>query len=188
MKLKYFFTTLLLFPIFCFAQNNTAVYASSSLNIGNNIGLDLDLNFIFNNKYTLSTGIKEQLSINKDFPDDYGGDLDFFSDIESMNTFYLLGGVVHQMDNTVRFNLQGGIGSSLVYTQGNFVREGKATINRYEYSYDEIKDRVTSLILRPKLEITAPNVIGFYLYAELIANKYNSYYGAGIGIMFGKVR
>ena len=173
---------------------NDAIYAASELNLGKYYGMDLNLNYVLNEKYSFKLGYTGYLRKPKTLPEDFSTGV----------IGILVWGLNHPMDKfenygasvgriykinlcgTIRVNLSLGVGYSILTEPDNWEKINNNAISLQEnYSYDNIKHKAVSLIVNPKIEFPITRFFGFTISPMLQINKERTYFGIGIGSMIG---
>lgn len=96
-----------------YAQQESLFYLGSSLEVGNHLGLDINLNYVYQNKYSFSIGALGMLYENENYPDDIDDtdSITIFDDIQDVgNVYFSVGRVLVFSDrNNSRLNLSIGL-------------------------------------------------------------------------------
>lgn len=169
-----------------YSQFESKIYVHQSVSLGNNLGLDLGLTFVDKKDCSYTLGVKTQFAFIRNYPSNNLEEEFLFSDIENLTGLYFLAGKVFDVNKTFRYNLQAGLAYSHFSTKDNFVRVFGPGVSYY--TYELVEKSLLSVVLKPKIELTAPQVIGLYVYGEVVANFERRYIGVGLGYMLGKVR
>ena len=168
------------------------LYASGDVMVGNYNGGDLGINYILNKKYSVKFGFsatnKPSTSQPLDFLKSSENEIptNFNMPSENLENFHIMLGRVISFNSKeyVRIILQGGPGLSNARVPTNWQwRENN--LYQSNYNYDMKINREISFILNPKIEFPLTSVIGFSIGPMLIISKEKSFFGAGIGIMYG---
>lgn len=173
-----------------YAQEKRAFYLSSELEVGNYIGLGLDLNYIYKDKYSFSIGIQEQLSRPSNFPKDYDSSDDLpFTGLKSIGARRFLVGRIFYFDSKrlTRLNLQIGVSSNIVEKPTNWERR-EQTSEGYRYSYRNDKNRSVGFVISPSIEFPLFNVVGFKVAPKVHFTKGEVFVGLGLGILLGDLK
>lgn len=86
--------------------NNNSFYLSTDLNVGNYIGLDAGLHYVFNEKFTLGVGFSRHLRVSRSRPSDFGTGLNFEElPIDYIYTYRIHGGPVFKLNESGRLRL-----------------------------------------------------------------------------------
>lgn len=179
-----------------FAENN-AIYATGELSWGNYVGLDVNLNYVLNEKYSFKLGYSGNLRKPKSQPEDFTtgvvGILVFGmnSPTDSFENFGATVGRIYKLNQsgTIRANLSLGVGYTLYKEPENWTRIVDNTVSLGEnYSYDKVKRNAVSLIVNPKIEFPITRYFGFTVSPLMQVNKDRTCFGIGIGTMFGLCR
>ncbi|NIJ43596.1 hypothetical protein FHR24_000035 [Wenyingzhuangia heitensis] len=167
-----------------------AFYAAGSLEVGNHLGFDVSVNYIYKNKYSFSLGRLGMLYGSDNYPSDKD-DTDGlgFEGIDDAGHIYFSIGRIIEIKNSdkFRFNLSMGLARTSGYREYNYTR-GEKTNNGYYYNSEFEDYHIYSVILNPKFEFVKFSASGLYISPKVILNKKKSFYGVGLGLMLGRVR
>jgi len=179
-----------------FSEKN-AIYLTGGLNAGNFWGMNLNLNYIFNNNYSLQAGISDLFRDSKSKPEDFTSGLTGLLTFGLSNLIYydemdnyqiLLGKIFKTNKNSsTRFNIAGGIGYTYLTEAVNWKHVTNYTIGE-NYTYDIVKHGSISLIINPQVEFPFSRFFGITCSPMLLINKDRTYIGIGIGAMLGLLR
>ena len=171
-----------------YSQLNSKIYYNQSVSFGNNLGFDIALTYIDEKDRSYTFGAKTHFAFIPNYPSNQLEETFLFSDIENLTGLYFLGGKVFHVNKAIRYNLQVGLAYSYFSTKDNFTLVlDPETATRY-YTDELVEKDLLSIVIKPKIELTAPQVIGLYAYGEIVANLERRYVAVGLGYMFGKVR
>lgn len=200
MKFKSILILVLFSVSFVKAQDNTEeyYYLTSELNLGNYYGVDLNLNYIIQNKYALKVGVSANIRDPKSQPDNYSSGLSGIINIfgnrpyDHFTNYKIEVGRLYSLNKkgTIRANLALGLGYTILKEPENWQYiESNSWINFAEnYSYSYRKHSTISLVITPKIEFPISKYFGFTLSPQLQINKDRTYVGIGIGTMLGKLK
>lgn len=200
MKFKFILILVLFSVSFVKAQDNTEeyYYLTSELNLGNYYGVDLNLNYIIQNKYALKVGVSANIRDPKSQPDNYSSGLSGIINIfgnrpyDHFTNYKIEVGRLYSLNKkgTIRANLALGLGYTILKEPENWQYiESNSWINFAEnYSYSYRKHSTISLVITPKIEFPISKYFGFTLSPQLQINKDRTYVGIGIGTMLGKLK
>jgi hypothetical protein len=179
-----------------FSEKN-AIYLTGGLNLGNFLGMNLNLNYILNNNYSFQAGISGLLREPKSKPEDFTSGLTGLFTLglsnllyyEEMDNYQILVGKIFKSNkaSTTRFNIAGGIGYTYLTEAINWKPVTNYTIGE-NYTYDIIKHSTASFIIKPQVEFPFTRYFGITLSPMLQINKYRTYVGIEIGAMLGLLR
>lgn len=200
MKFKSILILVLFSVSFVRAQDNIEdnYYLTSELNLGNYYGVDLNLNYIIQNKYALKVGVSANIRDPKSQPDNYSSGLSGIINIfgnrpyDHFTNYKIEVGRLYSLNKkgTIRANLALGLGYTILKEPDNWQYiESSSWINFAEnYSYSYRKHSTISLVISPKIEFPISKYFGFTLSPQLQINKDRTYVGIGIGTMLGKLK
>ena len=183
-----------------FAQDKpeNTYYVSGELNLGNYYGVDINYNYVFQNKYSLQLGFSGNVRKPITQPENYSSGLNgFFSGgIETPHDHFLnykfdLGRIYNLNKNgTVRVNFLVGIGYTIIKEPENWkYAPSDSFINLVEnYTYSYRKNSALSIIINPKLEFPVVRHFGLTLSPMAQITKERTYFGIGFGTMIGKLK
>lgn len=185
---------------FITAQDNeeNSYYVSTELNLGNYYGLDVNYNYVFQNKYSLQLGFTGNVRKPVTQPENYTSGLNgFFSagidtPHDHLLTYKINFGRMYNLNEkgTIRANLLLGVGYSIIKEPENwqYVPSGTIIILSENYTYSYRKYSTMSLIINPKIEFPVTKHFGLSLSPMAQINKDRTYFGIGLGTMIGKLR
>lgn len=168
------------------------LYASGDVMVGNYKGGDLGINYIFDNKYSIKFGFSASDKQTTFLPSNYlkssGYETPPNSTLpkENLENFHLMVGRVITLNSKKDFRIiiQGGPGLSISRVPINWHwRENK--LFRTNYDYDIQQKKKLNLIINPKIEFPFASIIGLSFGPMFMIDKEKSFFGAGIGIMYG---
>ncbi len=179
-----------------FAGNN-AVYVTSELNVGNYFGMDLNLNYVFKEKYSFKLGYTGNFRKPKSQPEDFtsgvAGILLFGLNkpIDQFENFGVSIGRIYNLNQSgnIRVNFSLGVGYTLFSEPENWkkIDNNIFSLTR-NYSYDYADYKAVSLIANPKIEFPISKYFGITVSPMLQLNKDRTYFGIGIGTMIGLLK
>lgn len=196
--MKNFFIILLLLCVkLSNAQHdiNNTFYSSMEFNIGNYYGLDVHLNYVFKEKYTIKAGYSSNLRKPQSQPQDFSSGvieiilLNLPNPRDHLETFQIGLGKIYNLNqrNTIRAHVSLGIGFTVIKEPENWERINTGVIvSNYNWNYK--KKNSLSLIINPKIEFPIKRLYGLTISPLVHLNKDRTYYGVGIGQMIGILR
>lgn len=181
----------------------TGLYGSGHIAVGNYRGLDLNLNYIYKDKYAFQIGVSynhrraESMPSNYraglvlfDLPFFYNGPIDVFSNIQ------FTGGKIFQLRENpyVRITLAAGLALTTLGGPQNWRKStggggfggdfGLRASHRYDYhSYQTL-----SIVINPKIEFPFSRFYGLSVSPQLVVNKDRTLVSIGVGHMIGFLR
>ncbi|MFD2892676.1 hypothetical protein ACFS5J_11710 [Flavobacterium chuncheonense] len=182
------------FSIAQFEENN-AVYYTGELNIGNYIGIDFNLNYVYKEKYSFKFGYTGNLRKPKTQPKDYTSGLigalffGFENPYDYLENYQLGFGKICKINKagTIRLNTSVGLGYTIIREPVNWERnENSFLVENYNWNYE--KHNTISLIINPKIEFPFSRFYGLTISPMTQINKDRIYFGIGIGQMIGLLR
>ena len=170
-------------------QHKHFLYTSGDYIVGKCNGGNLGLNYVYNDKLTMSLGYTASDKTTCSLPEDFLKSGVEYTSVNSAQAFenqenlhFMVGTMFNiTRNNAVRVLLQGGPGLS-TFREPEFKVEG----NQYSHKIQTTKK--VSLVLNPKIEMPLFCTIGFSVGPMVVINKDQQYIGAGIGLMYGIVR
>jgi len=177
-----------------FGENN-AIYSTAEWNLGNYIGIDISLNYVYKEKYAFKIGYTGNIREPKSQPEDYAPGLEgilLFSlanPYDKLENYHIGFGKIYKLNKrgTIRANISLGLGYTTIREPENWQRTdgGFLTAN---YTWDYKQYNTISLIINPKIEFPFSRIYGLTFSPMLQLNKDKVYFGIGIGSMIGLLR
>jgi hypothetical protein len=176
-------------------KENSTLYTSGELNFGNYIGIDLNLNYVYKEKYSFKIGYTGNIRKPKSQPDDYSSGLIGILLFGAANPYdqlenYQIGvGKIYKLNpsGTIRVNISLGLGYTIINEPENWIKITNGFLaENYIWNYN--KYQTFSLLLNPKIEFPLSRFYGLTLSPLLQINKDRTYIGMGIGHMIGLLR
>ncbi|TQD38647.1 hypothetical protein [Haloflavibacter putidus] len=178
-----------------FSKNHT-IYATTAANFGNYLGADLNLNYVYKEKYSVKLGYTPNIREADNTPADYTGGLtdllffEFFKPYDELHSFNLSVGRIYKLNKkgSIRLNLSAGIGVVHLKEPTNWqpVEDPDFLGNNYTYDFKEYN--TFNFVFNPKIEFPFTRYYGVSLSPMVQINKDRVYFGIGIGQMFGVLR
>lgn len=176
-------------------DKNNLIYYSAEFNLGNYVGVDINLNYIYKEKYSFKIGYTGNWRKPESQPDNYTSS---FSDIiflglkhpyDQFENYQIGVGKVYKMNKrgTIRANLFVGLGYTLIKEPENWQMVDGGFLSE-NYTWDYAKSTAVSLIINPKIEFPFTRFYGLTISPMVQINKDRTYYGIGIGQMIGLIR
>jgi len=194
--------TALLFILFIFIQsakaqwlNDNALYLSLDYNMGNYIGLDTNVNYIYNETYSFKIGYTGNLRTPKREPKDFSSGLTgiftfgLIDPFDTMENYYVGAGRVFKLNakGSILANISMGIGLTTIKEATNWQEYPGYTFGE-NYSYQYHRYQTVSLIINPKIEFPLTRIYGLSASPMVQINKNRIYFGIGIGQLLGVLR
>lgn len=179
-----------------FAENH-ALYLTSELNLGNYIGVDVNLNFLYKEKYSFKMGYSGNTKTPETLPDNFDpGLLGFLSSDrpkDRIENFQATMGKVFYLNQagTIRLNMMLGAGYTLLRAASDWERSSGGGFLLYlgpNYSWTYFYDQTWSFIINPKIEFPFTWIAGFSVSPTVQLNEKSSFYGIGLGYMLGLLK
>ncbi len=190
--------------IVCFALQNAnaqffenhAIYATTAGQAGNYFGTDLNLNYVYKEKYSVRLGYTGNIREAESTPGDYTGGLtdlvffEFFKPYDELHSFNLsLGRIIKLNDKgSIRLNLSAGLGLVRIKEPTNWQAVENPAYLGNNYTYDFKEYNTLNFVFNPKIEFPFTRYYGLSLSPMVQVNKDRVYFGIGIGHMFGVLR
>ncbi|MCB9309611.1 MAG: hypothetical protein H6567_06115 [Lewinellaceae bacterium] len=192
--------TIFLFSVcinFSHAQfvENHAIYSAIEANNGNYSGIDLNLNYIYKDKFSFKVGYSGNRRKPKSQPEDYKYHLiwilsdEFSIPYDKFKNYNISLGKIYTLNasGTLRANLSLGIGFTTIKEPENWQKNTNIYwAENYSWNYKEYK--AISLIINPKIEFPFFRFTGLSIYSLVQINKYRTFFGVGMGQMIGLCR
>ncbi|WP_372746657.1 hypothetical protein [Lutibacter sp.] len=193
----------ILLLLFCISVNsvnaqfdeNNSIYYSTELSLGNYIGLDLNMNYVYKDKYSFKIGYSGNIRKPKSQPEDYTSGLTglfllgLANPYDQLENYQIgMGNIINlNSSKTIRLNLLAGLGYTIIREPENWVRNNDAFLAE-NYNWNYHKHTTVSFIINPKIEFPISRIYGFTISPMLQINKDNLYFGVGIGNMIGLLK
>jgi hypothetical protein len=176
-------------------DENNAIYSTGELNLGNYIGVDINLNYVYKEEYSFKVGYSGNIRKPKSQPEDYTTGLTGILLLGSANPYdqlenYQIGiGKIYKINQsgTIRLNASIGLGYTIVREPENWERINNGFLAE-NYTWDYNKYNTVSLIINPKIEFPFSRFYGLTVSPMVQINKDRTYFGIGIGQMIGLLR
>ena len=162
-----------------FAEKN-AIYSTVELGLGNYYGMDLNLNYVLDEKYSFKLGytgnIRKPKTQPKDFTTGVTGILvwGLNSPVDRFENFGASIGRIYKINKsgTFRANISLGVGYTHITEPENWekINNNPVSITK-NYSYDNVKHGTVSLIVNPKIEFPITRYFGFTVSPMLQINR-----------------
>lgn len=177
------------------SESKHALYFSGELGYGSYLGLDLNMNYLYLEKYSLKVGYSGHLRVAESKPYDYSSG--FFKALlygldnpfDQMENYQMAAGRIYKLNKkgSIRINMSIGIGFTTIREPHNWERSERNFL--YEnYTWDYEKYHTVSLIINPKIEFPFSRFYGISISPMVQFNKDRIYIGVGIGQMLGLLR
>ncbi len=171
------------------------LYFGNDMNVGNYIGVDLTVNYAYQEKYSLKVGYSGNIRKAETQPYDYSSGffktmlLGLGSPADQLGNIQLAAGRIYKLNKkgTIRANLSLGLGYTTIKEPGNWQRTGSHLLKE-NYTWDYDKYHTISLIINPKIEFPLTRFYGFSVSPMFQLNKDRVYLGIGVGHIFGLLR
>jgi hypothetical protein len=173
-------------------DKNNFIYSTGELNLGNYIGLDLNVNYVLKKKYAIKLGYTGNIRKPKSQPDNYSSGLKgllllgLSNPYDHFINYHISFGKLYKLNKsgTIRANLLLGLGYTTIKEPENWKFIDKAFFTEnYDWNYK--KHNTISVIINPTIEFPISRFYGFTISPTLQFNKYRTYFGIGIGQMIG---
>ena len=177
-----------------FGQNH-AIYSTSELNVGNYFGVDLHLNYLYKETYSLKVGYSGYIRKPRSQPDDYSSGLKgiilfgLANPYDQLETFQIAVGKIYRLreNGYTRINLSFGLGYTIIREPENWQRVNGAALSE-NYTWNYRRYNTVSFIINPKIEFPFSRFYGLTISPMLQINKDRIYIGIGVGQMIGLLR
>lgn len=177
-----------------FAQNN-AIYLSSELAVGNYLGVNMDLNYVYKEKYSLKVGYSGFIRKPQSQPADYGSGLlgllswGSSNPYDQIENYQITVGKIYPLNESgsTRVNLSVGLGYTTLREPENWQKVNDSFLAE-NYTWNYSKSNTVSLIINPKIEFPFSQVFGLTISPMLQLNKDRTYVGVGVGHIIGLLR
>ncbi|MGB7785385.1 MAG: hypothetical protein WBL27_04720, partial [Salinimicrobium sp.] len=171
------------------------IYTTAEINFGNYIGIDIDLNYLLEEKYTFKIGYTGNVRPAVSRPDDYTAGMKgilfygFGNPYDQLHNFHIGAGKILKINKrgTIRANLIVGLGFMTIREPVNWEKNDNTFLSE-SYRWDYKKYNTLSLVFNPKIEFPFTRFYGLTLSPLLQISKDRTFVGVGIGQMLGRLR
>lgn len=171
-----------------------AVYSTTEFILGNYLGINLNLNYVYQEKYSVQAGYSGNVRLSRSRPEDYhsgiGGliSLGLSNPYDVLENYQVNLGKIYPLNNngTIRLNLLAGVGLTTIREPANWEPFTAVLGSNYTFAYE--KYRTLSLIINPKIEFPLTRFFGLTVSPLIQLSKNRSFYGIGFGDMLGLLR
>lgn len=175
-------------------NENQCLYVSGNTIIGNNDGGDIGINYMLNKKFSVKVGFCATNKLAVVAPSEFlksasaQAPVDNTKSFKNFENFNILIGRVFLLNSKskIRFNIQCGPGISNVRIPSNW-RWTENNMEASSYDYDINIKKEISFTLNPKIEWPIARVLGFSFGPMYVRSKNNTYFGGGIGVIYGVI-
>ncbi len=173
----------------------SAFYTSGELNMGNYIGIDINFNYIYKEKYSFKIGYTGNIRTPNSKPENYrNGFIGLLSlgltyPYDQLENYQITLGKIYNLNNmgTIRLNLALGLGYTTIREPENWeIINGSVFTENYTWNYKA--HHTLSVIINPKIEFPFTRYIGLTISPLLQINKDRTYIGIGLGSIMGVLR
>ncbi|WP_297099734.1 hypothetical protein [uncultured Draconibacterium sp.] len=177
-----------------FSENN-AIYYSDGLSIGNYFGVDVNLNYVYREKYSLKIGYIHNWREPKSQPGDYSAGLakallfGAADPHDQMRNYQIAVGKIYLLNEsrTIRINFSVGLGYTEIKEPANWLKTESAFLaENYTWNYEN--RNTLSLLINPRIEFPFTTIYGLSLSPMVQINKHRTFFGIGVGQMIGLLR
>ncbi|MDC7998938.1 hypothetical protein [Gilvibacter sediminis] len=180
---------------FAQTQQDHTIYGTVSLNLGNYVGFDAELDYIYKEKYSFRLGYSGNIREPKSAPDDYSTGLagvlllGLTSPFDQFENVYAGAGRVWNLNpaGTIRINATVGLGFTILREPGNWQPVSNGFLSE-NYTWEYNRYNTVSVVISPKIEFPITRVFGLVVAPTLQINKDRTFIGIGIGNMIGLLR
>ena len=164
-------------------REKTLIYGSFEASYGNYKGVDFNLNYVHDNKYSIKVGYSGFLRRAKNAPDDFVGT--FFDANDVINSIHLVYGRIFILDKKKQVHLNFGAGLAYVGVdipqKFDFTGLGFFLTN---YKWDHAFYNEIGFVINPKIEYLLTRYLGVSASPLFQYSKHSSYIGVGVGVLF----
>tara|TARA_R110002051_G_scaffold137916_4_gene210629 strand:+ start:52753 stop:53358 length:606 start_codon:yes stop_codon:yes gene_type:complete len=176
-------------------DENNAIYSTGELNLGNYIGFDINLNYVYKEKYSFKLGYTGNIRKPKYQPEDYTSGLTgillfgLANPYDQLENYQIGVGKIYKINQsgTIRLNTSIGVGYTVIREPENWERIDSGFLAE-NYTWNYTKYNTVSLIINPKIEFPFTRFYGLTISPMIQINKERTYFGIGIGQMIGLLR
>ena len=163
-------------------HEKTLVYGSFEASFGNYHGVDFNINYIYQNKYSFKIGYSGFFGEAKAAPKDI--DYNVFGPNDAINSVHLVLGRVLRFKELKNTQLNIGVGIAYIGVDKpkNFVL--KNPYNKGIYYWDNDFHNEIGVVFNPKIELFLNGSFGVTVSPLAQYSKHSTYVGIGVGILF----
>ncbi|MBK8627435.1 MAG: hypothetical protein IPN86_18270 [Saprospiraceae bacterium] len=178
-------------------SHNYRTYLSTDINLGNYLGLDLNLNVVYKEKFSIKMGYTGNSRKALSTPDDFiKGFNNFFYPKDKLRDFHFGLGKIYSLNKTgARLNATISIGTAIIIEPKSWKKLDPVgwpfifnDLGASNYDYLNKKYYEWSITLNPKIEFPFRRFYGITISPMVQISKTRTYYGLGIGQMIGEVK
>lgn len=176
-------------------EQKHSFYFSEELGYGNYLGIDLNINYLYLEKYSFKMGYSGNLRQPKSQPYNYSPGffgvlfMGLANPFDQLENYQLAAGRIYDLNKkgTIRMNLSLGIGYTTIREPGNWQSTGSHLLQE-NYTWDYEKYHTLSLIINPKIEFPLSRFYGLTVSPMVQLSKDRIYFGIGLGQIIGLLR
>jgi len=189
--------TFIFFQSVAQADYDDDLYLSGEVNLGNYVGINVNANYVIEEKYSFQGGFSVHLRNSKSRPINYStGLISLYSpdmlSFDYLRSVHFLIGKIYNLNElgSARVNLAGGIGYTRTSRPENWRPIGifaPFPIGS-NYAYDVRQLSSIGIIFNPKFEFPFSKFLGFTISPMFVFSRDAVFVGLGFGGMIGGVR
>ncbi len=176
-------------------SENHAIYTSGGINFGNYFGVNANIDYVYQEKYSFKVGYSLYFQQPDSKPDDFSlGLFDGFSfglvgPFNHLESYHVMAGRIYKINSsgTIRLNMSVGLSFTKIKEPENWQQINGSLFNR-NYIWDYNEYNTVSFIINPKIEFPFTRYFGLAISPVLQINKDRTYFGIGIEQMIGLLR
>lgn len=174
-------------------DENNSIYSTGELNLGNYIGVDINLNYVYKEEYSFKVGYTGNIRKPKSQPEDYTSGLTGFllfglaNLYDQLENHQICIGKIYKIkqSGTIRLNASIGLGYTIVREPENCERINNGFLAE-NYTWDYNKYKTVGLKINPKIEFPFARFYGLLVSPMAQINKDRTH--IGLGQMVGLLR
>ncbi len=176
-------------------DEKNAIYSTIEFNLGNYVGFDIHMNYVYLEKYAFKIGYTGNIRKAKSQPEDYTSGLigillfGLANPSDQMENYQIGFGRIYKLNEsgTIRINLSFGLGYTIITEPENWQPINSAFLTE-NYTWNYGKYNALGFIFNPKIEFPFSRFYGLTISPMLQISKDRTYVGIGIGQMIGLLR
>jgi len=176
------------------APESHLIYGEIDYIFGNYFGGEISLNYAYQESYVVNISFSEFASNADNTPSDFRGGiisavtLGLGGPKDRIKTYAMSIGKMIKLNeaNNLRLNLLVGAGYTTFISPTNWEKLGAIGVGN-NYTWSTQKSNLISLVINPKFDYLFSKIAGLSFSPTILINKQESFYGFGIGLVFGKL-
>ena len=174
---------------------NHAIYTTGGLNFGNYFGINANIDYAYQEKFSFKIGYSVYFQEPDSKPDDFslglfdGLSFGLVGPYNHLESYQVMAGRIYKFNpsGTIRLNMSVGLGLTKIKEPTNWQQINGSLFTR-NYIWDYNEHNTISFIINPKIEFPFTRYYGLTISPILQINKDRTYFGIGVEQMIGLLR